>query len=223
MKKITEIYEKYDIMPNLKDHMLRVGAVAYLICENIEPSLVNEKEKRDIVETCLLHDMGNIVKSDFTLLSPSKSSDLRDIKYWEDKKEEYIRRYGKDDHEATMKILKEMRLNEDLILLSDKNRFSLTCENLYDPDFKIKIIQYSDFRVGPRGVISFLERMEDARKRYEHIPKFTLGNEREKLTNCGKELEKQIFLKCKIKPEDINDLTVAPIIKELENFEISLE
>ncbi|MFA5751040.1 MAG: HD domain-containing protein [Candidatus Paceibacterota bacterium] len=222
MKKITEIYEKYDIMPNLKDHMLRVGAVAYLICENIEPSLLNKEEKSDIIEVCLLHDMGNIVKSDFSLLPPIKDSS-KNVEYWKKKKEEYIKKYGEDDHEATMKILKEIGRRDNIIHSSDKNRFSLVCDNLNDTDFKIKIIQYSDFRVGPFGVLSFEERMEEAKERYKNRPEFLGGDSREKLINCGLEIEKQIFLKCKIKPEDINDITVAPIIKELENFEISVE
>ncbi|MFA6258450.1 MAG: HD domain-containing protein [Candidatus Paceibacterota bacterium] len=222
MKKITEIYEKYDIMPNLKDHMLRVGAVAYLICENIEPSLLNKEEKSDIIEVCLLHDMGNIVKSDFSLLPPIKDSS-KNVEYWKKKKEEYIKKYGEDDHEATMKILKEIGRRDNIIHSSDKNRFSLVCDNFNDTDFKIKIIQYSDFRVGPFGVLSFEERMEEAKERYKNRPEFLGGDSREKLINCGLEIEKQIFLKCKIKPEDINDITVAPIIKELENFEISVE
>ena len=44
--------------------------------------------------------------------------------------------------------------------------------------------------------------------------------EREKLVACGAEMEKQIFSKCKIKPEDITDETIAPIIEELKNFVI---
>jgi hypothetical protein len=44
--------------------------------------------------------------------------------------------------------------------------------------------------------------------------------ERDRLVACGQEIEKQIFAKCKIKPEDITDASVAPIIEELRNFVI---
>ena len=37
---------------------------------------------------------------------------------------------------------------------------------------------------------------------------------------AARQIEKQIFSKCKIKPEDINNETVAPIISELKNFVI---
>ena len=46
-------------------------------------------------------------------------------------------------------------------------------------------------------------------------------DEWKKLVACGQEIEKQIFSKCKIKPEDINDQTVAPIISKLRDFVIS--
>ena len=36
------------------------------------------------------------------------------------------------------------------------------------------------------------------------------------------QIEKQIFSKCKIKPEDITDETVKPVIEELKNFVIKI-
>ena len=35
MKKITEIYKEYKIMPNLQMHQYRVAAVAMQICESL--------------------------------------------------------------------------------------------------------------------------------------------------------------------------------------------
>jgi len=32
--KIQQIYDKYQIMPNLQEHMLRVAGVASIICDN---------------------------------------------------------------------------------------------------------------------------------------------------------------------------------------------
>ena len=39
-----------------------------------------------------------------------------------------------------------------------------------------------------------------------------------KFVACGKDIEEQIFAKCKIKPENINDETVKPIIEKLKDF-----
>ena len=57
-KNISEIYEEYKIMPNLREHMLRVAGAASLICDNFTEPL----NKEEIISACLLHDMGNIIK-----------------------------------------------------------------------------------------------------------------------------------------------------------------
>ena len=57
-KKILDIYDEYKIIPALQKHMLRVAAVASLICNNFNEPL----PKNDIITACLLHDMPNILK-----------------------------------------------------------------------------------------------------------------------------------------------------------------
>jgi len=84
-------------------------------------------------------------------------------------------------------------------------------------DMNVKIMHYADVRVSPYGIVSFDERMEEAKKRYKLEAQ---SKERERLIICGREMEKQIFAKCKIKPEDINDAMAEPIISELQNFVI---
>ncbi|MEK7072114.1 MAG: hypothetical protein AAB969_00935, partial [Patescibacteria group bacterium] len=62
------------------------------------------------------------------------------------------------------------------------------------------------------------ERAKDLGIRYQYkgFPK----EEHDKFTACGEEMEKQIFAKCKIKPGDINDEAIKPIISNLRNFVI---
>jgi hypothetical protein len=79
---------------------------------------------------------------------------------------------------------------------------------------------YADARVGPHGILPFDERMEDARKRYSSHASSLQNDVRKKFVDCGREIEGQIFAHCKIKPEDITDEAVAPIIEELKNFVI---
>jgi hypothetical protein len=62
--------------------------------------------------------------------------------------------------------------------------------------------------------------MTEAAKRYKNREHLFPRAGREELILCGKEIEKQIFAKCKIKPEDINDESVEPIISKLRNFVI---
>ncbi len=199
-------------MPNLQAHMFRVAAVAALICDNFDEPLPRD----EIITVCLLHDMGNIVKSSFEflpeLLQPEGPA------YWQKVKDEYLKKYGKNDHEATMKIIKELDLAENILQRANRIKFSLLCEQRDGDDFVAKIISYADGRVDPYGIVSYVERMNEVKIRYkDREDLFPLAN-REKLIGCGLDLEKQIFAKCKIKPEDINNRTAQPIILSLRDF-----
>ncbi len=214
-RKITEIYKEYKIMPNLQDHMFRVAAVAAIICDNFSEPL----PKKQIVAACLLHDMGNIIKSNFEFLP--EFLEPEGLAYWQKVKDEFIEKYGIDEEKAHGQILLELGVSPKIISLVSQIDFALLCKHKDSDDVILKIINYADGRVSPYGVVSYDERMEEACKRYQHILNSKHTEEgRRKLVACGKETESQIFAKCKIKPEDIDDQTVAPIISELRNFVI---
>ncbi len=214
-RKILEIYEEYRIMPNLQEHMLRVAAVSSLICDNFDEPL----PKEEIITACLLHDMGNIIKSKFEFFS--EFLEPKGLEYWQQVKDEYVKKYSNDEHVATKEIMSELGIQESVIRLASENYFPKLCENIKVNDFKLKIIQYSDMRVGPYGVLSYEGRMEEANERYKNRPEYLgKGEIRLRLVSCGKEIEKQIFAKCKIKPEDITDEAVQSIISELREFVI---
>lgn len=211
-RKISEIYAEYKIMPILQEHMLRVAAVASLICDNFSEPL----PKNDIITACLLHDMGNILKSNFKFFP--ESLEPEGLKYWQKIKDDFIKKYGNSEHEATIQIMKELGVSSNAISLVDKIKFSLLCNHRDNDDMSIKTIVYSDARVDPYGVVSYDERMNEAKERYKNHKNNPGEKEWKKLVACGKKIEKQIFAKCKIKPEDINDETVAPIVSILRNF-----
>lgn len=213
-RKVSEIYTEYKIIPSLQEHMFRVAAVAFLICDNFNELL----PKEEIILACLFHDMGNIIKFKMDVIP--EFFEPEGVGYWQGIKNEYIEKYGDNEHEATIRIMQELNLPDNLISLAGQNRFSLICEHRDSNDVDMKIIHYADGRVNPHGIVSYEERMDEARKRYETHKDSIKEEERRKLVDCGKEIEKQIFAKCKIKPEDINDSTVAPIILKLRDFVI---
>lgn len=106
MSTISDLYTQYRIFRGLQEHMLRVGAVAKIICDagNIEKS-------EYIISACLLHDMGNIIKSELTkfpaFLEPEG------LEYWTQIKRDFITKYGNDTHEATLKIAQEIGVSEE--------------------------------------------------------------------------------------------------------------
>lgn len=210
---ITDLYKKYKILKSLQEHMLRVAAVASMICDNF----IEEMNKEEVITACLLHDIANIIKFDMTIFP--KFFEPEGVEYWQNVKNEYIEKYGKDEHVATVQIAKEIGVSELAASFVAGVEFSLMFNHRDGYDFGNKIVVYADNRVSPHGVVPYLDRMEDARSRYKHL---NTGQEEEhaNLVACGGEIEAQIFAKCKIKPEDITDESVAHIIEELRGFVI---
>jgi len=217
MKKISEIYEEYKIIPSLQEHMLRVAAVASLICDNFTEPL----PKEEIITACLFHDMGNIIK--FRMDIMPQFFEPEGIEYWQKVQEEFRGKYGENEHKATVQIMRELGSRDEVIKVVEGINFLLFCNHRDSDDFSVKIVVCADGRVDPHGIVSYEERMEEGRKRYQNH-KSTFGavdeNKRQELVACGKDIEKQIFAKCKIRPEDITNESVAPIITGLRNFVI---
>ncbi|MEK7588450.1 MAG: HD domain-containing protein [Patescibacteria group bacterium] len=214
MHNIREIYEEYKLMKTLQLHMLRVAAVASMICDSFDEPIDKEK----IVKVCLLHDMGNIIK--FQLDYFPELNKPEGLEYWQNVQKEFIEKYGDNEHDATIQIIRELGVSEDIAELADQNHFHLLCEHAAGDNMFVKIMHYADMRVGPFGVLSYEERMEEAKKRYANHKDRFKEEGRLELVACGKEIENQIFSHCSIKPADINDQTIASIIEELKNFVI---
>ncbi len=218
MRNILDIYKEYKIYPRLQNHMLRVAAVAVLICD----SMTTEVDKENIVLGALFHDMSNIIKFDNDSLPEFYGPE--GLEYWLKVKNDFIAKYGADEHEGNLKIMQEIGLPDKVASLASQNKFKMLCTHFNSSDMDIKIIHYADGRVAPHGVLSYQARMDEAGKRYGERKEENrwLGDdaERLKLVDCGKEIEKQIFAHSKIKPEDITDEAVAPIIEQLRGFMI---
>jgi len=212
---ILGIYKNYQIMPILQQHHLRTASVAKLISDNATIDVNCE----NIVKACLLHDMGNIVKFDLTYIPDAVEPE--GLKYWQNVKEEFINKYGPDEHTATKKIIREITNDNEIHKLVESIGFSRSCNNLKINDYAKKICCYSDHRVTPFGISSLEERMQEGRKRFKRNKGDTCGKDHfEKYVDCMRELEKQIFKKCKIKAEDINDKTIKRVIVIVKEYDL---
>ncbi len=208
-RKISDIYDEYKIMPQLREHMFRVAAVAILICNNFDENLLKE----NITEACLLHDMGNIVKFQLGVFF-TEFLEPQGLHYWETIQEEFIKKYGEDDHLATFKIVEELGITGKTFdfLESITSKLGKTREPTLD--FNVQICKYADFRVSPRGVLSLRERINEWVNRDPRISQEYAEN----TFNIFSNIEQQIFAKCKIKPEDINDEAIKAVVSELKEF-----
>lgn len=214
MRTIGSIYADYQIPKPLQLHMLRVAAVASQICDSFNGNL----NKEDVVTIALLHDMGNIIKVNFSRFPEFWQEE--GVEYWQSVKDSFIDKYGDNEDSATLQIMHELGIEDSLKQVASNMSFSLICKIAGEDNFNLKICKYADLRVAPYGVLSYKDRLEEGLARYKNHPSAVEGEDLSRLTGCGYEVEKQIFSKCKIKPEDINDESVAPIIEELKKFVI---
>lgn len=200
-------------MPGLQSHMLRVASVASLICDSINIPV----DRESVIATCLLHDMGNIIKSDLNVFPEFLEPQGRE--YWEKVKSEYIAKYGTHEHEATLKIIKELGVSKKVFDLATGIDFPLIFKIL-NKSIEAQICLYADNRVDPLGIVSVKERLTEGRNRYKDRPNRISEENWNIAESTFEKLEQYIFSKCKIKPEDINNENAAPVISKLRDFVI---
>ncbi|MBI4079915.1 HD domain-containing protein [Candidatus Kaiserbacteria bacterium] len=220
MKTAQEIYTEYRVMPSLQLHQLRVAAVAKLICEYFKKPV----NAHDVVLAALFHDMGNILKFDLGKTFP-EFLEPEGLEYWQKVKDEFKKRYGSDQHEASLKIAREIGLSAMVVRCVDAVAFAKAEATLQYGLWEEKICEYADTRVGPRGVLPVVERLEEGRKRYEGRSinsGVTEPRERfDQLVKAELEIERLIFANTRIKPEDINDAAVEPVIEQLRTYTVA--
>ncbi len=214
--KIQQIYDNYQIMPSLQLHMLRVASVAALICQSIRTQ-VNTSQ---IIEACLLHDMGNILKFNLDVFPEFLQPEGKE--YWQHIKDDFEHKYGTNEHKATLHIAQEIGVDKKVLELIDSFQFSLAKENYESHDMERMICAYADMRVKPSHVVSMEERLRDGRKRFKLNKKHLEEDENffNTMTSYLEQIEKEIFLQTLIQPSDINETTTTPLIGDLRNIEL---
>lgn len=199
----------------LQLHMLRVAAVAQQICTHFQRPV----DDKAVVAASLLHDMGNILKFDLErfpeFLQP------KGLAYWQQVKQDCAKKYGPDEHQATLQIARELGVSERVLELIDAVGFNKAEQNWASTDSGIKICAYADMRVSPFGVVSLEERLRDLEDRYS--AKHTSQADAQRRAYFGsklREIETQIFSHCSLFPHQITDSTVNDTIEALKRFEI---
>lgn len=159
---IKNIYTKFGISQNLALHMMIVASIAFYIGNHwIGPKLDWEKVKK----TSLLHDIGNLVKSDLDENQKFLGGEINRLSYWKDLQRKAFEKYGTADHEATRKMLNELIVDPDIVDVILNKSFDNSIHTANSQDWYPKVLHYSDLRVLPRGVASLEARLQDLYKR----------------------------------------------------------
>ncbi|MCA9372095.1 hypothetical protein KC726_04310 [Candidatus Woesebacteria bacterium] len=222
---MQSMYQKYQIMPSLQMHMMRVAGVAQMITRALAMPVGQE----NIVLACLLHDMGNIIKFKLDLFPQFVEPEGLD--FWQNVRDDFVARYGDDEHTATMMIsteilesglffkhnpsLRSVIASQRVFELIDAIGFSKAKQNYESADIGKKICAYADMRVMPIGVTSLTKRLEDGNKRF----RINKTNEKARssffktMASYLRKLEKQIFAGTSLRPQDITDANIEQYIK----------
>lgn len=207
--KISEIYEKFNISPNLREHMFRVARLCLYIDDHWTGRALNNDL---IVRGALLHDLGNIVKFNLGKYPKLFDKDLARIEYWKDVQKKTIKKYGLNDHEATRKMLEEINISQKLKGIISTKSFGNSLETEKSKDWELKILYYADLRYGPFGILPLKERLDEALPRLEKYK--NLGNLDNFIKAC-EDIEKQIQVNLDIK---VSEITEKRIAKYNQNF-----
>jgi hypothetical protein len=215
MKTLPSIYSQYKIMPSLQKHQLRVAAVAKAVCGSVSAPL----DSRGIIITCLFHDMGNIIKFDLDYFPDFLAPE--GLRYWQEVKDEFIEKYGNEEHLATEKICREIGLPEKQLGYLSVVGFSKVGKVVAEDSLENKICCYSDQRVGPYGVLSIEERLEEGKRRYNGTKHKALVSGRfEELARLLKKLESQIFAQASNGPDSISNESITDDVLNFSLMEI---
>lgn len=200
--KIKDIYQKYNIHPNLVSHMVRVAKVSDKIVENWNGPKV---ESKTIILLSLLHDLGNIVRMNVN------------EENWIQIKKATIEKYGDEDDLVTKKILDEVGVDAKISKAILDKRFANAIKIKESDDWSLKILLYSDLRVAPEFITTLKDRLDEVIPRRPDLKNHP--QIKELIASCF-EIENQIQKHCIIKLSDIRSDSVEKDDSKYLNFPI---
>ena len=188
--------------------MARVAAIAAIICDNLRRHAVDRDE---VIAAALIHDLGNIVKFDFTEDRTKVYGDEagKDLDHWRSVKAAVIEKYGsRDDHIVTNKMLAEIGVTERLKQIVE---LYFSPSTVKSDDMAMRILLYSDARAGPKGVMNIKDRLDYVLNKWK-------GTDRESyyagFIGSFETLEEELASKMQIAPSQISDDSIRPYMEK---------
>ncbi len=213
--KVKDVYQRFGIQPNLQEHMFRVCAIVVFIEEHwTGKELVDWSGTKKAAVT---HDLGNVVKFDLDKHPEFLGREQANINHWKRVQKQIIAKYGMDDHEATKRMLLELKVSNEITesILNKSFDNSIMVKN--SNNWPLKILYYADFRTLPTGIGTLEERIADVRAR---MPKYTSRPDFEDLVAAGREIEGQLQRNLNIPVSEISDDSVKIDTESLLNLEV---
>lgn len=218
--KVTKLFSRYKVLPNIQSHLLNTASFAYILISNWKG---NKIKNNLILESCLVHDIANIIKADLDKNDKILKEEIDNIEYWRKVKIEYTNKYGREADRATQLIVKEIGLSPLVNKIIQQSRFLNTTNIINSNNWELKVVTYSDFRIGPYGIVSLKERFREVKKRYKNKKKNVfIGEHADALIKQSFVLENQIQDRVKINIKQITQREINKNHKNLLGYNIPL-
>lgn len=213
---IIDIYHKYQIIPILQLHQLRVAAVGKTIASQFD-----QVDSHIITQVCLLHDMGNILKIDFDSMFSQKTLDENQRKQGKLIKTTFEKKYGENEHDATLAIIKEIGIEPQVSQIVEAMCFTkIESDDFLRAPLEHQICEYADMRVDPYGVVSLEQRLADLENRYkDRYSTLEHQQNRQKFAQLMRQVEANILNQINLSAQMLNNERLNDTIESLKLFE----
>ena len=203
---ITDVYDKYNVLPVVRTHQFRVSAVAQFI---------GAAEITEIVSALLIHDIAKIVEPTFQLQEEELA--------WTDTQNKMRAKYGTDAMHATYAIARELGLSDRVLELIGATGFANSVSVYESRDLGKMICLYADQRVSPKGIVTIEQRIHDGQERFRRKPQAyaETQTEFEAKLQALRDIEVYIFSKETLRSEQISDDAIKHYVTNLQTYEIS--
>ncbi len=212
--KISEVYSKSQIPPNLQTHMLTVAAVGVFLSENWKTGVDVNLVRRVL----LIHDLAKIINFDFTHSKYLLGQEAKESSKWEQVQREIVEKYGRNEEVAVLKMATELGLSsQEQFVLAEMSEVNFA-HHIEEGNNELKICFYSDFRVAPSGVTSITARLDEliTRSQKRGVSKSEIERLEGIKIYCLN-LERQLQELVKIPLSKIPDQAIVSVIAKLQN------
>lgn len=202
---IKQAYENYMIPSNLQKHMLTVGSLAKFLYEQWKGSPLN---KDTLVKSALLHDIAKPINFNLSKQAAYGMTkvDISRLKELQDK----LKLLGNNEHEIVKKICENIDCSKEIIKTVGNTDWSYIPNLIKENNMESLFVIYCDMRVGPKGILSMVQRLKELEKR---------TGESWHMEN-GLRVESIIKMNVSVDLNAINNNTLNPENKELLELNI---
>jgi hypothetical protein len=159
------IFERYHLPQLLQTHLWRTASLMELLLKHWRGPQVDASL---LIETMLLHDLGNLVKFDLSDTTPIMLLTQTELPMYRALQAEWHQKYGKVVDAVTVAFIKELRLKNGPIMshIILNHASGTEATTVTQDDWIQKLCDYTDFRIAPHGLVTLKERFDDLGKRY---------------------------------------------------------